>query len=40
MSDMDDITKLMEMAIYELQKDFLSEEQLEVAGQFMGVDTT
>lgn len=40
MSDIDDITKLMEMATYELQKDFLTEEQLEVVGQFMGVDTT
>ena len=40
MSDIDDITKLMEMATFELQKDFLTEEQLEVVGQFMGVDTT
>lgn len=30
----------MSAAIYELQKDFLSQEQLAVAGQFMGVDTT
>jgi len=37
MSDIDDITKLMEMATYELQKDFLTEEQLEVVGQFMGM---
>ena len=28
MSDIDDITKLMEMATYELQKDFLTEEFL------------
>lgn len=40
MSDIEDIKALMSAAIYELQKDFLSEEQLEVAWQFMGVDTS
>lgn len=40
MSDIEDIKKLMEAAIFELQKDYLTEEQIEVAYQFMGVDTT
>jgi GNAT superfamily N-acetyltransferase len=38
-SDIEVIKKLMEVAIYELQKAFLTKEQLEVAAQFMGVDT-
>lgn len=37
--DIEAIKGLMAAAIYELQKDFLNKEQLEVAGQFMGVDT-
>ena len=34
------IRELMDRAIIELQKDFLSKEQLEVAYQNMGIDTT
>ncbi len=37
--DIEAIKELMGAAIYELQKDFLNEDQLKVAGQFMGVDT-
>ncbi|MCP5381820.1 MAG: GNAT family N-acetyltransferase [Kordiimonadaceae bacterium] len=39
MSDVEDIKALMAAAIYELQKNYLTKEQLEIAGQFMGVDT-
>ncbi len=34
------IRELMDRAIIELQKDFLDDDQLEVAYQFMGIDTT
>lgn len=39
-SDIEDIKKLMEAAIVELQKNYLDEEQIKVSHQFMGVDTT
>jgi GNAT superfamily N-acetyltransferase len=38
--DIEAIRELMAAATFELQKDFLTAEQLQVAGQFMGVDTT
>ena len=40
MDDIPVIRDLMDRAIIELQKAFLSKEQLEVAFQFMGIDTT
>lgn len=39
LDDIPVIRGLMDLAIIELQKDFLTEEQLEVAYQFMGIDT-
>ncbi len=40
MDDIPIIRDLMDRAIYDLQKDFLDKDQLEVAYQFMGIDTT
>ncbi|MBL4602387.1 MAG: GNAT family N-acetyltransferase [Emcibacteraceae bacterium] len=40
MDDAPAIRDVMTKAIYELQKDFLSEEQLKAAPNFMGLDTT
>ncbi|MBT6031669.1 MAG: GNAT family N-acetyltransferase [Kordiimonadaceae bacterium] len=38
--DVDDIRALMDLAIYELQKDFLDEKQLKAAHEHMGIDYT
>lgn len=40
MDDIPIVKDLMDRAIYELQKDFLDEAQLQVAHQTMGLDTT
>ena len=40
MDDVPAIRELMDLAIYELQKAFLDKDQLDVACQFMGIDTT
>ncbi|MDG1859243.1 MAG: GNAT family N-acetyltransferase, partial [Emcibacteraceae bacterium] len=40
MDDEATIRNLMDLAIYELQKDFLDEEQLKVAHEHMGIDYT
>ncbi len=37
--DIDDIRALMDLAIIELQKAYLDEDQLNAAHQFMGIDT-
>ena len=40
MDDVDAIRNLMDLAIYELQKDFLDKKQLDASHHFMGIDYT
>ena len=40
MDDVDSIRALMDLAIYELQKDYLDKKQLDAAHEHMGIDFT